>query len=251
MTNRTITARSSTLTGQYGGANYANGSVVVDDATASGRKAIAYAKRHGWAVSDGTAAVAVTVAQGKPVSTWTKAECIAYLTPLHVEFPSNALVAELRNVVQTAYETRAQGGSAALPAAGHTQGTFPVEGAPDVPGDDETKTPFYHTPVTIDGVTGDDVLPAITTQPANASRVAPATAAFTVAATGTPTPTVQWQVQNKGVGEFVDIEGATALTYTTPATSVANDNGDKFRAVLTNQDGTATSNVATLTVTSA
>jgi hypothetical protein len=91
------------------------------------------------------------------------------------------------------------------------------------------------------------VAPAITTQPANQTVTAPATATFTVAASGTPVPTFKWQSSTDGT-TWTDIAGATAATYTTPATAVA-DSGKKFRAIATN--GTApdaTSNVATLTV---
>ena len=251
MTNRNITARSSTYAGKIGDVQFVAGVGTADDATNAGKAVIEFAKRQGWAVSGGIAtAIVETVAQGKPVAKWTGPEMKTYLDAWHVEYPSNASDDELRKAVLTAFETRAQGGSAALPAAGHTQGTFPVEGAPNVPGDNDAIADAWHTPLT-GAALNVDTFPTITTQPANASRVAPATAAFTVAASGTPTPSVQWQKQEKGVGEFVDIAGATALTYTTPATNVANDNGDKFRAVLQNTDGEVTSAVATLTVTSA
>jgi hypothetical protein len=45
----------------------------------------------------------------------------------------------------------------------------------------------------------------------------------------------------------VNIAGATAATYQTPATTLA-DSGTAYRAVVTNAFGTATSNAATLSV---
>lgn len=90
--------------------------------------------------------------------------------------------------------------------------------------------------------------PTVTTNPSNQTVVAGSAATFTAAATGTPTPTVQWQRNG------VDISGATSTSYTTPATTISGgsaNNGDLFRAVFTNASGTATSNVATLTVTGA
>ncbi len=83
--------------------------------------------------------------------------------------------------------------------------------------------------------------PAITTQPAGATVGLGATATFTVAASGAAPLTYQWR-KNGG-----DIAGATAASYTTPAT-VAGDNGALFSVVVTNAVGAATSNNATLTV---
>ncbi len=84
--------------------------------------------------------------------------------------------------------------------------------------------------------------PVITQQPANATASVGKSASFTVAASGTPPLTYQWQRSG------VDIAGATAATYTIPSVALA-DNGATFRAVVTNGVGSATSNTATLTVT--
>ncbi len=92
------------------------------------------------------------------------------------------------------------------------------------------------------------VAPAVTTQPVAVGVLAPDTATFAVAATGTPTPTVQWQRSDNGGVRWTDIPGATSLSYTTSATSVAADNASQYRAVLTNSQGVATSQAATLTV---
>jgi parallel beta-helix repeat protein len=67
------------------------------------------------------------------------------------------------------------------------------------------------------------------------------TATFSVTATGTATLAYQWQ-QNA-----VNIAGATAAAYTTPATNAA-DNGATFTVVVSNAVGSATSNPAALTV---
>ncbi|MDO8469716.1 MAG: immunoglobulin domain-containing protein [bacterium] len=87
------------------------------------------------------------------------------------------------------------------------------------------------------------VTPVITTQPANQTVAVGEPAAFTCAASGNPTPTYQWQ---KG---SVNIAGAVSASYTTPATTIA-DSGAQFRCVATNSRGSATSDQATLTVTS-
>ena len=83
--------------------------------------------------------------------------------------------------------------------------------------------------------------PAITTQPANQSVTAPATATFSVVASGTAPLTYQWQMNNS------NIAGATSSSYTTPATTSADD-GEIFTVVVTNSAGSTTSNMATLSV---
>lgn len=83
--------------------------------------------------------------------------------------------------------------------------------------------------------------PTITTQPTNQSVTVGQTATFSVQATGSGTLTYQWQKAT------TPISGATASTYTTPATTSA-DNGSQFTVVVSNSAGSATSNVAMLTV---
>ncbi|MEO5845585.1 MAG: hypothetical protein ABIQ33_12180 [Caldimonas sp.] len=89
--------------------------------------------------------------------------------------------------------------------------------------------------------------PAVTTQPGDQAVTATATAIFQAAASGTPPPTVQWQISTDGGVSFSDIAGATASSYTTPATLLADD-GQRFRAVFTNGSGTVSSNSARLIV---
>jgi hypothetical protein len=91
------------------------------------------------------------------------------------------------------------------------------------------------------------VAPAFTTQPASSSVVEPAAATFNVTATGTPSPTLQWQSSTDGGSTFADIVGATGSSYTTPATTGSND-GQQFRVIATNAADSATSSIATLTV---
>jgi hypothetical protein len=91
------------------------------------------------------------------------------------------------------------------------------------------------------------VAPAITTQPVNKTVTAPATATFSVVATGTPTPTYAWQSAPSGSSTFTAISGATSTSYTTGATTTAMS-GTKYRCVITNTAGSVISSVATLTV---
>lgn len=83
--------------------------------------------------------------------------------------------------------------------------------------------------------------PTITTQPSGVTVTAGSTATFNVAATGTAPLTYQWK---KGGSA---ISGATSTSYTTAATSLA-DNGASFTVTVSNAQGTATSNAAILTV---
>ncbi|MCX8520205.1 MAG: DUF1566 domain-containing protein [Rhodoferax sp.] len=87
--------------------------------------------------------------------------------------------------------------------------------------------------------------PAIGTQPAAQTAYTSLTATFSVTATGTAPLTYQWQKNG------IDIAGATSSIYTTPATSSA-DIGETlaYSVVVTNSLGTASSNSATLTVSS-
>jgi hypothetical protein len=84
--------------------------------------------------------------------------------------------------------------------------------------------------------------PEITSHPADRSVSEGQTASFSVSATGSGTLTYQWQ-KNR-----VNIAGATASSYTTPVLAI-NDNNNKYRCIVTNAGGSATSNEATLTVT--
>jgi hypothetical protein len=94
------------------------------------------------------------------------------------------------------------------------------------------------------------VAPAITSQPVNKSVTAGQTATFSVAASGTPAPTFQWQKSIDSGVTWANIIGATTASYITPMTTLA-DNGSKFRCVATNSAGSATSNAAMLTVSAA
>ena len=88
--------------------------------------------------------------------------------------------------------------------------------------------------------------PEITTQPSDDIAAVDGTASFTAAASGTPTPTVQWQVSSNGGAGWSDISGATSTTYT--FTAYNGMSAYEYRAVFTNTAGVATTNAAILTV---
>src|SRR2546425_1315300 len=92
--------------------------------------------------------------------------------------------------------------------------------------------------------------PTITTQPGNQTVTAGQTATFTAVATGSPTPTVQWQVSTDGGATFNNVSGATSTSTTLSFTTASSQNGYQYRAVFTNSAGMATTVAATLTVNS-
>src|SRR5579862_2497875 len=81
------------------------------------------------------------------------------------------------------------------------------------------------TPSSSNASSTTDPPPSITTQPASQTVTTGQQATFSVAATGTPPLTYQW---NKNGGA---ISGATASSYTTPAT-VTSDNGTQFSVIV-------------------
>jgi hypothetical protein len=89
-------------------------------------------------------------------------------------------------------------------------------------------------------------LPSVTLQPVEQAGFAGTLATFQAAATGTPSPTVQWQLSSDGV-LFTDIPGATSPTYTFPIP--AGPDVTWYQAVFTNANGSVPTTAVTLTVT--
>src|SRR5207302_1115480 len=93
-------------------------------------------------------------------------------------------------------------------------------------------------------VKGDAVEPASTSKPASQTVTAGQTATFTVVAAGTAPLIYQWMKNGTAISV------ATSSSYTTPATTSA-DNGSQFTVLVSNTAGNATSNAAMLTVNAA
>jgi hypothetical protein len=92
----------------------------------------------------------------------------------------------------------------------------------------------------IDQITISNGQPVFTTQPSSQTVTAGANVSFTVAATGSPAPTYQWQKNG------VNISGATSATLS--LTNVQTANVGSYLAIATNSSGVTSSNAATLTV---
>jgi hypothetical protein len=86
--------------------------------------------------------------------------------------------------------------------------------------------------------------PSITVEPSAQSVSAGQSATFSVTATGTAPLTYQWQRNGS------PITGATAASYTTPATTAA-DNGSSFTVTVSNASGSVSSVGATLSIAGA
>jgi Immunoglobulin I-set domain len=91
-------------------------------------------------------------------------------------------------------------------------------------------------------VTAAPSVPVITSSPTNASVSAGQSASFSVLASGAPTLRYQWTKNG------APIAGATAASYTTPATVLA-DSGTRFAVVVSNDLASTASAEASLTVT--
>ena len=103
--------------------------------------------------------------------------------------------------------------------------------------------------------TGDISLfaPTFTTQPANQAAATGGTASFTAAASGVPTPALQWQASTDAGRTWANLADASPYSGTATGTLGITDatvamNGGQYRCVATNGVGSATSEVAVLAV---
>jgi hypothetical protein len=146
------------------------------------------------------------------------------------------------------------------PAIGLTT-TIHIDGSPlsfyygDTLGGAPTVSAAINSSVTATEVFTITMAPAVTAGPADATVDAASSATFTAAASGYPTPTVQWQSCPAsasscaaGSAAWVAVPAATSMTLVLSATTLSMD-GTKYRAAFINSAGTATTGSATLTVT--
>ena len=94
--------------------------------------------------------------------------------------------------------------------------------------------------------------PTVST-PASATAPVGGAATFQVTVTGTPAPTLQWQLSSNGGASWLSLTpdatyGGVRTSTLTVSNLLAGYNGAKFRCIATNPAGSVTSAVATLTV---
>jgi hypothetical protein len=126
----------------------------------------------------------------------------------------------------------------------------------ELAGNDIGSGPFFGTGLNI-GITvvpnTAPAAPTVTTNPSSTTINSGGNTSFTSAATGSPTPTEQWQISTDAGDTFTNItnggvySGATSATLTITGGTTAL-NGNQYRDVFTNTPGTATTTAATLTV---
>jgi hypothetical protein len=88
--------------------------------------------------------------------------------------------------------------------------------------------------------------PTVTEQPTDQVAEAGQPVTFTAAASGDPTPLVQWQVSTDGGVDWATIPGVTSTSYTLVAASA--DTSNQYEAVFTGAGDWVVSSPATLTV---
>src|ERR1019366_8087441 len=87
--------------------------------------------------------------------------------------------------------------------------------------------------------------PVVTLSPSSQVVETGKTVTFNASASGSPTPSVQWEVSSNGGGSWSVISGATSASYSLTSTPFVN--GYEYEAVFTNSAGIATSGAAQLT----
>ncbi len=134
------------------------------------------------------------------------------------------------------------GGTASVSLSDLAPGTHPITA--DYSGDSSyqpsTATPFAQT------IVGPSGGPAVTTDPTSQSVYSGASVTFSAAASGTPTPTVEWQVSVNGGASWINVPSLDTPSFSGMPNAFVN--GWEFRAVFSNSGGTATTTEATLTV---
>ncbi|MGA2452678.1 MAG: IPT/TIG domain-containing protein [Solirubrobacteraceae bacterium] len=148
------------------------------------------------------------------------------------------------------WEVSTDGGAAWSPVAGASADRLAIASAATSENGDEYRAVFTNTAGSTTSAIATLTVhkaPAVTEQPASITVELGQSAVFEAAATGFPTPTVQWEVSSNSGGTWSPVAGATADQLTVEDAQVS-VNGDEYRAAFTNAAGKAISEAATLTV---
>ena len=148
------------------------------------------------------------------------------------------------------WELSTNGGSTWSPVEGATTDQLKIASATTSENGDEYRAVFTNAAGSATSAAAKlsvQTAPIVTEQPAAITVEVGQSAVFAAAASGFPTPTVQWEVSTNGASTWSAVSGATSDTLTI-ASVQASENGDEYRAVFTNVAGKATSEAVTLTV---
>jgi hypothetical protein len=147
------------------------------------------------------------------------------------------------------WQSSTDGGSTFQNVAGATSTTLSLPGVSASQNGNRFRAVFSNvsgTATTVAATMTVNSEPSITTNPSSQSVSSGGTVTFTAAASGSPAPTVQWQLSTDGGATFANIAGATSTTLSFAA--AGSQNGNQYRAVFSNSAGSATTTAATLTV---
>jgi hypothetical protein len=148
------------------------------------------------------------------------------------------------------WQVSTNGGNSFQNVSGATNTTLTLTGVSSGQNGNEYRAVFTNsigTATTVAATLTVQFAPSVTTNPTSKTVTAGQNVTFTAAASGNPTPSVQWQVSSNGGSTYADISGATSTTLTLSAVT-AGENGYEYRAAFTNSIGSATTTAATLTV---
>jgi hypothetical protein len=143
------------------------------------------------------------------------------------------------------------GGGTWTNLAGYTSTTFTVSGLNALENGWQVRAVFTHPAASPNSNAATMTMataPVVTTQPVNQTYTSGGSVTFTAAASGNPTPTVQWQYSVNAGGTWTNLAGYTSTTFTASGLNGL-ENGWEVRAVFTNSAGSATSHAATMTET--
>lgn len=153
----------------------------------------------------------------------------------------------------TQWQISTNGGTSWAPIEGATSSTYTIASTTMAENGDEFRVVFTNAggeTISKAATLTVEKAPAITKQPNNALVVEGHAATFEAAASGSPTPTVQWQSSLNGGLTWKNVSGATNTTLTVNNVKAAESNTE-YRAIFKNVLGEATTNAATLTVAAA
>jgi hypothetical protein len=147
----------------------------------------------------------------------------------------------------TQWQLSENGGTTWTDVAGATQTTLTLTAATAVNGD-EYRAVFTNVLGSTDSTAATLTVggPAITEQPQSEDVASGYPVSFVATASGSPAPSIQWQVSTDHGQSWSNIAGATATTYSFYA--AADQNLNEYQAVFTDALGTATTEPAILGV---